>query len=281
VEPPRGHARLPSLARSRPSSTPHVIWSTTPDRQDKSRRWGRYRSRADREPRELAAEGSDVGVRRALVHGAEHARPQQRPRSTPVSLGPAARRPRAVRCRRSLPQDLCWTPADLIHRFAGQSSTPVGACNAANAATASTRRPLDTVVETDRACGGDALVPRKVLERVRVFDPSPLRTARTRTSRCGPAPGTALPRSRSRVPRFRQPRAAGASDRALLRPAKRPRHRGAARAPGRGWHPAAALVVLSAHLAQAAWQPAARVPRGRVAGMWDFRAGRLGPRAGV
>jgi len=120
------------------------------------------------------AEGNDVGIRRALAHGADHVLVLNNDTEVdPGFLAPlldeAGRRPDAGALS---PKILFAAPPDLIW-FAGAEYDPRSGYNGRQRGY---REPddgrFDTVVETARVCGAAMLVPREVLEKVGTFDPS-------------------------------------------------------------------------------------------------------------
>jgi GT2 family glycosyltransferase len=233
------------------------------------------------------AEGNDVGIRRALAHGAEHVLVLNNDTEVdPGFLGSlleeAARRPDAgALC----PKILFADPPDLIW-FAGAVFDPRSGYNGRHRGY---REPddgrFDTVVETDRACGAAMLVPRKVLQEVGVFDPAlfaysedtdwSLR-ARAAGYRLYVVPGSRVWHKVSAASGGESsPTALYYDLRNSLVVAERHASLGAVGT----WR--RRLVVLGAHLAQAA-----RASRRRecLAATWqgwrDFRSGRLGRRRG-
>jgi len=120
------------------------------------------------------AEGNDVGIRRALAHGADHVLVLNNDTEVdPGFLAPlldeAGRRPDAGALS---PKILFAAPPDLIW-FAGAEYDPRSGYNGRQRGY---REPddgrFDTVVETARVCGAAMLVSREVLEKVGTFDPS-------------------------------------------------------------------------------------------------------------
>jgi GT2 family glycosyltransferase len=120
------------------------------------------------------AEGSNVGIRRALERGAGYVLllnndVEVEPGFVGALVEEARRRPDAgALCSKILYLD----PPDLIW-FAGASFDPRAGYNGRQRG----YRELDDgrfdeVVESDRACGASMLVPRRVLEEVGLFDPA-------------------------------------------------------------------------------------------------------------
>jgi len=119
------------------------------------------------------AEGSNLGMRRALERGAGHVLllnndVEVDPGFVGALVEEARRRPDAgALCSKILYLD----PPDLIW-FAGASFDPRSGYNGRQRGyREQDDGRFDAVVETDRACGASMLVPRTVLERVGLFDP--------------------------------------------------------------------------------------------------------------
>ncbi len=119
------------------------------------------------------AEGSNVGIRRALERGAGHVLllnndVEVDPTFVGALVEEARRRPDAgALCSKVLYLD----PPDLIW-FAGASFDPRSGYNGRQRGYRERDDGrFDEVVETDRACGASMLVPRAVLEQVGLFDP--------------------------------------------------------------------------------------------------------------
>ncbi len=233
------------------------------------------------------AEGNDVGIRRALAEGADHVLVLNNDTEVdPGFLAPlldeAARRPDAGALS---PKILFAEPAGLIW-FAGAEYDPRSGYNGRHRGyREQDDGRFDAVVETGRVCGAAMLVPREVLERVGAFDADLFAYSEDTdwSLRAREAGYRHYVVPASRVWHKVSAASGGESSPTALyydlRNALVVAERHAPLGSFGTWR--RRLVVLGAHLAQAA-----RAPRRRdcLAATWqgwrDFRAGRLGPREG-